>query len=230
METERKWGSYRDIKRHPRAGFGGALGSWGPKGSEQGMRGQIWGGTGMGEGDVGTASRGTGTGGDMEKRMGDMVLILRGYGMGHKGTKLEGLRDGGGVWGQGACVQRWGALGQNWGDPGTILEAVGMELRMQRGSAGGSQSCHGGPRAWRVESLGGSGGTWGRRWAVGTTHSAKGGGEKCGPNHVEGMEGDSGGLRGGDGGDSRLSASSVPVPGGGHTELGASSREAEAQR
>ena len=110
-----------------------------------------------------------------------------------------------------------GALGQNWGDPGTILEAVGMELRMQRGSAGGSQSCHGG---WRVESLGGSGATWGRRWAVGTTHSAKGGGEKCGPNHVEGMEGDSGGLRGGDGGGSRLSASSVPGPGGGTHRAG----------
>lgn len=75
-----------------------------------------------GRGGRGDSQQGHRDRGDMEKRMGDMVLILRGYGMGHKGTKLEGLRDGGGGMGTGGVCTKvggtWPELGRPRDHPG----------------------------------------------------------------------------------------------------------------
>lgn len=78
---------------------------------------------------------------------------------------------------------------RNWGDPGTILGAVGMELGMQRGRAGGPQGCHRG--YWGYWGGGGRGGTRGQRWAVGTMHGAR---EEGGEMRSQPWGGDGGGT------------------------------------
>lgn len=137
MGMESKWGPYGDTQGHPRAGAGGDLGLWGPKGSEQGMCGQIRGAQGWEKGTWGS-QQGHMDGGGTEKRMGDMGLTLGGYGMGHKGTKLEGLGGGGGGHhGDRGCVQRGGPeLGGPRDHPGGCGDGTGDAEGQGWGSAG----------------------------------------------------------------------------------------------